>query len=456
MDSPSQHIRNPASIILYGLLLSSTALFFGYNIGIFNSFFKPFIEEVYNIRNPDEQEKIKANINFSFLVGGTFACLFSSFLIEALGRFRFLLLISLSIILVGFGLMIQGVTILYACRLVSGFIACASTMICPLMIKELIPQQYNAPIAGSFYIFLTGGILISNLMSEPWLTKYWMVVLAGPALLEIVKFVLYFFVYRIESPKTILAKSSAPASELQDNYLQIYDAEGARLMTDNVMNEYNTTSSGKPAITFGSLFSADYRLSFMIGLLLNFLNQATGINFLVLYSTDIFANLGMSNPAMLTSVLGFLNFLGAIYITVFGKIHKKRNLLIFGLAMQATSYFIFLAGLIFGIGWLVVSGCFLYIFSFSISLGGTLYSYLADTVPAVGISFAAITQWLLACFVGLYALDIMRKFKEFNTFYTFMVVAFVGCVLFAGYSVETEGKSDAQIQSEFRRKQFMD
>lgn len=455
MDTDS-HIRSPASVVFYGVLLSSTALFFGYCIGVFNPFFKPFIEEVYGVHKLEEQDAIKSKINFYFLVGGTLACLFSSALIEALGRYKFLLLICLSTILAGFGLMIKGLFVLYACRMILGFISCSSTMICPLMIKELIPERFNAPIAGSFYIFLTGGILLSTLMSEAWLTKYWQLVLAGPAILEIPKFLLYLFVYRIESPKTILAKSSNPQTELQENYLHIYDAEGSRLHTDRVMNEFNTTSAGKPAVTFGSLFTAEYRLAFMIGLLLNFLNQATGINFLVLYSTDIFANLGLSNPAALTSMLGLLNFLGAIYITVFGKVHRKRSLLIFGLAMQAAAYFLFLVGLVFSSGFLVVAGCFIYMVSFSVSLGGTLYPYLAETVPAVGISFAAITQWLLACFVGLYALDIMNRFKEFNTFYTFMVVAFLGCVLFAGYSVETEGKSDAQIQSEFRRKQFMD
>lgn len=456
MDSTDSHIRSPASIAFYGLLLSSTALFFGYCIGVFNPFFKPFIEEVYGIHKPEEQEAIKANINFVFLVGGTLACLLSSALVEFLGRYRFLLLISLSTVLAGFGLMIKGIWVLYACRLAIGFIACSSTVICPLMIKELIPERFNAPIAGSFYIFLTGGILISTLMSEPWLTKYWQLVLAGPALLEIPKLLLYLFVYRIESPKTIVAKSSSRAEELQENYLHIYDAEGSRILTERVINEFEATSHNRPAATFGSLFTSEYRLAFLVGLLLNFLNQATGINFLVLYSNDIFTNLGLSNPAALTSVLGLINFLGAIYITVFGKVHRKRSLLIFGLAMQAVAYFVFLVGLVFQSGWLAVAGCFLFMASFSVSLGGTLYPYLAETVPAVGISFAAITQWLLACFVGKYALEVMNRFKEFNTFYTFMVVAFVGCVLFAGYSVETEGKSDAQIQSDFRRKQFMD
>lgn len=451
------HILSKTYVISYGILLASTGIFFGYGVGIFNAFFDPFIKSGYpEITDHDNKMIIKSNVNFSFLIGGTLACIISSSLISIFGRYKFLLFICLGQVLSLLLIMIKNFGVLYTSRGFCGFFSCASTFICPLMIKELIPAKYSAQIGNSFYIFLTGGILISNLISAPWMGDYWQLFLALPIFLEFPKFILYLAVFRLESPKTIIERNSNPEEELFSNFAKIYNEEGCRIETQKIMKENEESKAAGPAVTFGSLFTDNYRLAFLLALMLNFLNQATGINFLVLYSTDIFKKLKVNNPELMTSVLGILNFCGAIYITLFGKNHGKRSLLIFGLGAQAFAYFLFLLGLVFENGHLVLAGCFLYMTSFSVSLGGTLYPYLADIVPAVGLSIAGISQWFIACLVAKFALVIMSAFGEFNTFYSFMVISFVGCIVFSGFSIDTEGKSDLQIKNDFKRKKFMD
>ena len=52
-----------------------------------------------------------------------------------------------------------------------------------------------------------------------------------------------------------------------------------------------------------------YRKQFLICILLNFLNQATGINCLVMYSTNIFRKAGFLKSAeTLTTIIGMYNF----------------------------------------------------------------------------------------------------------------------------------------------------
>lgn len=46
-----------------------------------------------------------------------------------------------------------------------------------------------------------------------------------------------------------------------------------------------------------------YRKQFFIALLLNFLNQATGINCLVMYSTNIFTSIGFASSANLLTII---------------------------------------------------------------------------------------------------------------------------------------------------------
>ena len=51
-------------------------------------------------------------------------------------------------------------------------------------------------------------------------------------------------------------------------------------------------------------------------------------------------------------------------------------------------------------------------------------------------------------------MDIIEKFGQFNVFFFFMVTSFLGCIIFAGYSIETQGKTDDEIKQAFVEKKF--
>ena len=103
---------------------------------------------------------------------------------------------------------------------------------------------------------------------------------------------------------------------------------------------------------------------------------------------------------------------------------------------------------------LVIAGMYTYIFFFGISLGATNYPYLAEILPSIGLSFTGVCQWILAFLISIYALNIINILGIFFTFFVFMVISMAGCLLVAGYAVETTGKDDNSIKEAFLSRKF--
>jgi SP family galactose:H+ symporter-like MFS transporter len=454
-EQPRSPYKSTAYIVLYGLLLASGGLFYGYLIGTFNNFGDAFLQNIYSVSAKEDKIAILGNLNFYFLVGGLLSTVTASFIFEALGRYKSILLMCLAKIAVLCLFLVQNIYVLYVGRFVGGYLGCFSTFIVPLMIKETIPLKYAGTLSASFAIFITGGILIAYGVGSPDATAYWRLVLSGLLITEVPTFFMFLFYFKMESPKSIFANSRSLKDDLYENYLYIYTEEGAKEQAEIFMQDMNSVNESASTITIGEVLGPQYRLQFLLGFMLNVLNQLTGINFLIFYSKSIFEKIGLQNAESLTFYLGAINFFGAIFVTNFGALIGKRPILTSGLGVQSVSYFAFLCGLILKNGLLVVIGAYSFVFAFSVSLGGMMYVYLADIVPPIGISFASIGQWVVACVVGKYAMVITEAVGEFQVFYFFMITSFIGCILFAGYSVETQGKTDSQIKSEFAHKKFM-
>jgi MFS family permease len=449
-------LRSKWRILIYGVLLASSGLFFGYMMGIFNTFGNIFLESVYFIKDKKLKEEILGNLNMLCLFGGLVSTLTASLIYERIGRYRSLVFLSAGKIFVFVMFMYKSLTMLYFGRFIGGYLACFSISFIPLFIKENLPSKYAGSIATSFSIFIATGILLSFCFGTPLAAEYWRFVLSGPIILEIPILFVYLLIFKMESPKTIFDKSDYITKDLYENYLQIYTPEGAKEETSNFEAEMNRVNKNHSKIKITDLLKNEYRLQFSIGLLLNLLNQTTGINFLIFYSKSIFERLKLPNVDTLTFFMGFVNLLGTIFLTYFGTTIGKRKCLIFGIGMQSASYLILLIGMTLDNGFLVVLGAYSFMFSFSMSLGGMIFVYIADIVPSIGISFASVSQWICSCLIGKYALFITNWIGEFNVFYIFMVISFAGCVIFTGYSIETEGKSGSQIKEEFMEKKFLD
>lgn len=453
----TDRVRSSLYISIYGFLLSFSGWYFGYEIGMFNNFFDIFVAHAY----PGETDtsSIKSNLSLFIMFGGMIACLTAGYIIDALGRYRSAIAFMVAELLVIAVSLRVSLPLLYITRFSHGYLACAWSFLAPLMIRELMPDATKNFFSGMFYIFLTLGILTSYGLAYDTLGEYWKYVFALPGLIEIPKLLAFVFVFKIESPKWICMRvkdREVRQALISDSLKRIYIDEDVDRMASLIVDESrNAGSSEEVGVT--DLVSPQYRKQFLIVLFINFMNQMTGINFLILYSTTVFQELGNSEEKAKTYTffMGVMNFVGAIAITILATRLSKKYALVAGMGVQAIGYFILLMGMTLKISILAVIGVYVYMISFAMSLGGCMYPYQADVLPAIGISIASVIQWILSTLIGKFGETIIKGLGQFTVFLTLMIVALIGSVVFAGYSITTENKTDAEIKDEFMCKTFM-
>lgn len=215
-------------------------------------------------------------------------------------------------------------------------------------------MRYTGIFGTVFYFMVSLGTNVAFWFKYEWMIKYYYIVLWIPGFVlvfQLVCFVLFFFV---ESPRYIFLqlrkelgqkpsdKSSLTSNDSESNNLNSsllkkqykinlrskffndprirkhaecfygsddiedflsysFDELAAALLSSESAEECIEDKRGP--FTLG--FHSKYRKQFFICILLNFLNQATGINCLVMYSTNIFKQVGFTDQAELfTTLLG--------------------------------------------------------------------------------------------------------------------------------------------------------
>lgn len=196
-------VKSPLYSILFALSLSSNGFFFGFNIGLLNTFGKFFLESVFNITDTEVQDNIKTTMNFLFVLGGFVACFFSSAIYEALGRYKALLIFLTLNILFTLLALTKNLYLVYAFRFLCGFNGVFWTILAPLYIKEVTPPKYRKFIDNTFYIFLTGAILLAYTFKDDFARNYWYIIVLIPVIIDLPKILLHLFIFRQESPESL-------------------------------------------------------------------------------------------------------------------------------------------------------------------------------------------------------------------------------------------------------------
>ena len=128
-------------------------------------------------------------------------------------------------------------------------------------------------------------------------------------------------------------------------------------------------------------------------------------------------------------------------IDFFGRV----PLLGFGLLFQAMGLLLAMGGLLLQIAAFIVLGLGLFMFTFAFSLGGVLFIYRAEILPAKVIMISAISQLVPNILISYFTLSFIRQFGVFPLFFMFFIITFGGLLYFMGMAFETKGKTDTQI-----------
>lgn len=197
-------------------------------------------------------------------------------------------------------------------------------------------------------MFMSVGIILSLFMKYDWAEEYWYLVTLFPAFIDLIRLVFVKLVYNVQSPFCIYSeesqdpKNTSTTNDINNNHDDITEQSPNKIeyllddkLTPNKDHIYNKElstylktfyaqehwqevfsqslqqykfkkSKEKGKSILNLIRDKSYRTQFFLSVVINGLNQLTGINAINFYSNFIFTDLKFANPSLLTLFCGIV------------------------------------------------------------------------------------------------------------------------------------------------------
>lgn len=448
-------------ILIFSCLVISLGSFqFGYNLGVINS---PEAAIRGNYPNADcsknsffqecvKMDELQYSIFVSILVLGALGGgIISGPIADLIGRRTTLFLCNIFFI-VGSSLLtiFSNFYVFVVARFITGLGVGFTSVIVPLYIAEISPDEYRGSLGTIHQFMIVGAILVTSILGIP-LSNYpgWRILFSIPIAVSIVQMCLLPFCPM--SPKWLINKGWLQSAE--------YSLKRLRGV-DNVVGELDASKPSEDAQPkSGGIFKVFRRQlikPILIGVLLHVTQQFSGINAVIFYSTNIFKDAGIKQSAIATVIVGVINILAtALSIYLVERLGRKKLLLAseiisaISFCILATSYILkyYKIGQQF-MSYISVISVLTYVAGFAIGLGPVPWVMLSELYPddVRGICQGAITSvnWICTFIIAVSFPSLAKLLSQF-TFLPFAIFLVVSIVLTYFFVPETKGKTMQEL-----------
>lgn len=347
-------------------------------------------------------------------------------------------------------------------RVVTGLGVGFASVVAPLYAAEMAPKWLRGRFVSTYQLAITVGILFAYLAddaltgSDRWRLMFGLAVIPGVALV-------IGFLVMPESARWLLKmgrRDDARASLLKVDGPEIADAELAQIEQDLVADEREGQAS------WGEVASPALRRALWVGIGLAVLQQVTGINAIIYYANEIFAEAGFTTAEQQAKAtlwtVGVVNVLATLIAVAWVDKFGRRPLLLTGLVGMTVS--LSAVGLSFAAmentadsatsttvgGIVTVLALVVFIASFAFSMGPIVWTLISEIYPnrvrGRAISVATAANWLAAFLVAQFFLSLVDAIGESTTFFLFAALCVVSFVFVWRLVPETKGRSLEEIQ----------
>ncbi|KAG0256130.1 hypothetical protein BG011_004736 [Mortierella polycephala] len=213
-----------------------------------------------------------------------------------------------------------------------------------------------------------------------------------------------------------------------------------------------TTGTRQEPYGIIELFQSECRGLAIIGVLVHFLQQASGINGLVYYSTSFLSSVfGSGLSKYITVGVSVCNFMGTIVgVYLIDRVNRKTLMVasFVGISLSAT---LLVIGAYYDLGPLVAAAVFLYFATFAFGLGPIPWLLPAEMLPTYALSstssVATGVNWIMNFVIGL-TFPSLTKALGNATFILFGAFTALGAVYIWYFVPETKSRSIEQIMAE--------
>jgi sugar porter (SP) family MFS transporter len=351
-----------------------------------------------------------------------------------------------------------GTFVLVAGRFIVGFGVGVASVAAPLYAAEVSPARWRGRMVSTYQLAITIGILVAYIVDDAltpsgnWRLMLGLAVVPGLALVLVV-------LLMPESPRWLVRVGRR--DEAAGALARLEPGEPVEARIGEISADL---AADADQASWGEVFGKDLRKPLAVGIGLAVVQQITGINAIIYYANDIFAQAGFTTPeqqarATLYAV-GVVNvlstFIAVAYVDRFG----RRPLLLAGLVGMTVS----LAAVGFAFlgfdehstssgpsttGIITVIALVVFIASFAFSLGPVVWTVINEIYPtrvrARAVAVATAFNWGAAFLVSEFFLSLVDAIGTAATFWLFAAAGVVSYVWVRKRVPETKGRTLEEI-----------
>ncbi|MGH9616981.1 MAG: sugar porter family MFS transporter [Acidobacteriaceae bacterium] len=413
-----------STAVFVGLLGALAGLMFGLDIGVISGA-QQFIQHDFGI-----SDRVLEHIVSWMMLGAAVGAIAAGWMAARLGRRRSLLLGSLifvvASVLCG---MASSVDVLLIGRLVLGVSIGILSFTAPIYLAEIAPENIRGSLVSLYQLMITLGIFIAYLSDTAFSYSgnwHWMLGIIGiPGVL--------FFLGALslpESPRWLMMRGRRDQATKVLTRLR-GDPEVIRREEEEIAEQLRIPQRGWHMF----LENPNFRRSVGLGILLQAVQQLTGMNVVMYYAPRIFQDMGYHTEAQMwfTAAVGLTNVLATLIAIAFVDKWGRKPILYTGFFVMAVGLGIVGAMMYLGIRTqgeqiFTVAMLLLFIVGFSMSAGPLIWILCSEVQPIkgrdFGIALSTLTNWVVNFFVGVTFLSLLNHFGHAQTFW-----------LYAGFNV---------------------
>ncbi|KAK3224126.1 hypothetical protein Dsin_011151 [Dipteronia sinensis] len=347
---------------------------------------------------------------------------------------------------------------LFMGRLLEGFGVGVISYTVPVYIAEIAPQNMRGSLGSVNQLSVTIGIMLAYLLG---LFVNWRVL----AILGVFPCTLLipglFFIP--ESPRWLAKMGMTEEFEASLQVLRGFDTD---ITTEVNEIKRSVASSGKrTTIRVTDLKRRRYWFPLMIGIGLLVLQQLSGINGVLFYSSKIFESAGISSSNFATFGLGVVQvFATGVNTWLMDRAGRRLLLLVSSTGMTISLLLVSVAFYLEGIvskdsymysivGILSLVGLVALVISFSLGVGAIPWVIMSEILPVnikgLAGSIATLLNWLTSWVVTMTA-NLLLTWSTGGTFTIYTMASALIIAFVALWVPETRGRSLEEIQNSFR------
>ncbi|MDO5034206.1 MAG: sugar porter family MFS transporter [Actinomycetaceae bacterium] len=443
------------------------ALAFGFDTGVISGAI-PFLELPFSDGGLALDKTQVGLVTSSLVLGAAFGGLLSGKMADSVGRKKTLLAVASLFVLGALGTSFApNVTVMVIFRIVLGLAVGGASATVPVFICELAPTDRRGKlvarnelliVTGQLLAYSTNATIATALPNDHHTWRYMLLLCTLPAA---GLFVGSFFL--IESPRWLIdhgrdneakvalwqLRETTDMRQIEQEYTDIKDhSQAMRAATSGSFSEYMRTDW--------------VRKISIIGILLAFLSQMTGVNSVMYYAPSILIDTGLGTRASIVATIG--NGVVSVAAVAIGSMvllprMRRRPMLLTG--QVGVTVALTMIGIVFTFlpesalrSYLVLAFMMTFLFFMQCFVAVIFWLMLAEIFPlrvrGKVMGMAVFANWM-ANFIVALLFPPLQAALHGKTFFVFAVINLVTIFFYWKFIPETKGKSLEELESYFQR-----